>query len=361
MRIIKVTLSLVLGFVLVAILIAAFPAAANIDAVTSDLITEYPIPGSPQNIIVESPGHVWFTLPLSNAIGSLIVTSTVDYKVTLYEATVDSQPYDLALDGDAIWFTEKAGNRLGRLSLTTMLITETALISTTNVAPMGISVGMDGKVWFTEQDVNALGLFEPGNGFSELFPNSQATSNGKFDDIVVGSNGLVWLTAPGWNSIYRYDENQSSNGGFTLIQVGDFLETWAPGGIVVDNGQVPWVAAPSKDFIGRYVAGTLAFWNWRILPDSGGDPTGLAYSYSDGAHNLWYTEPSTGYVGRYVADSNIKTVFAQERPLPTPNSMPTGIAVDANGHVWIAESGSNQIAEWQPPYFNFVYLPVVIK
>jgi streptogramin lyase len=42
------------------------------------LLTEYPVPGSPLNVVVESPGRVWFTLPAQDAVGRLVVTSTTE-------------------------------------------------------------------------------------------------------------------------------------------------------------------------------------------------------------------------------------------------------------------------------------------
>ena len=43
---------------------------------------EFDVVGQPLNLVVESPNQVWFTLPAENAIGSLVVTNTVDYEFT---------------------------------------------------------------------------------------------------------------------------------------------------------------------------------------------------------------------------------------------------------------------------------------
>jgi hypothetical protein len=45
--------------------------------------------------------------------------------------------------------------------------------------------------------------------------------------------------------------------------------------------------------------------------------------------------------------------------LPTANGQPYDIVADSNGHAWITAPGSNVIAEWQPPYVEYTYLPLI--
>jgi len=49
------------------------------------------------------------------------------------------------------------------------------------------------------------------------------------------------------------------------------------------------------------------------------------------------------------------------REFGLPDSQPLGLAVDENGYVWVAESATGKVAEWRPPYFRFVYLPLALK
>lgn len=163
MKLVKIVIPFLFSLILLVVVLAAPPVTAKPEASESGFITEFSVPGSPNNIVVAAPNQVWFTLPMSNAIGSLVVTTTVDFDVSVYPAlTADSQPYDLVYDdvNNAIWFTELAGGKLGRFDITTKTITETVEISTTStISPTGIALAPNGDVWFAMRDGNRIGRF----------------------------------------------------------------------------------------------------------------------------------------------------------------------------------------------------------
>lgn len=359
----KTALSLLLGVMVLVAVGMTVPTlnAAQSGASTSDFIVEYPIPtanSNPRSIVIESPGHVWFTMPGANAIGSLVVTSTVDYEFTSYAVpTANGEPYDLASDGTDLWFTERAANKIGRLNLATKGITEYT-IPTPNSSPTGIDVAPDGQIWFTERDGNKLGRFDPiGATFTEI---SYTTAGGQLEHIAVAGDGRIWFTAP---PLHRVVEYRPSNGTFINIPVLTVFggATVAPGGLVTDSSGMPWTSASDVDWVGRYAPGTLAYWRWQalVLPD--GYPTALAYSKVGTRNHVWFVATNGGRVGQVVTTAAGNFVYLREHSLPTANSQPRGIAVDANGHVWITESGSNKIAEWLPPYFHQVDLPIILR
>lgn len=363
-KIIKLLVALFIGiFVCISVLFVG-SSLAEPEAISSDFISEYPIPtitkGEPFNIVVESTGRVWFTLPMSNAIGSLVVTTTMDYKFTFYDVpTVDSEPYDLVYDGQAIWFTERAGNKIGRLDMATKTLTETAVITTTNVSPTGIAIAPEGDLWFTERDSNRLGRFEPvSSTFFEYETPAELNQGGDLEDIDVTTDA-VWFTAPGVDKVVKFEP---STGRFIQIVVNDpLVPSWPPGNLVLDNSGKPWITSPTNDRIGSYLGGTLAFWTWYNLPTSGGEPTGITYTSSEGINYIWFVETEADRVGQMAVGSNGKLIHIWQQFLPTTGSRPKGIAVDASGNAWITESGQNKIAQWSPPYFYFVNLPITLK
>jgi len=167
---------------------------ARLQTTPPDLTTVYATSSAPLNLIVERPGRIWFTLPDTSAIGSLIVTSTVEFQFTQFTTpTPNSEPYDLAYANGTIWFTEHASNQIGQLDVATGVIQEFA-IPTANSAPTGIAVAPNGHVWFTERTGNRLGRFTPGSNTIDEFP--YPTTNAQLEDLAIGGDGKIWATAP---------------------------------------------------------------------------------------------------------------------------------------------------------------------
>ncbi|HRQ39248.1 MAG TPA: hypothetical protein PLD25_15175 [Chloroflexota bacterium] len=326
-------------------------------------INEYPVPsGHPFNIVVETagpPASVWYTLPDVNAIGHLVVTSTVDYTFTTWTVpTANSEPYDLVYDGnDTIWFTENAGNKIGRLTLSTGNMVEYT-VPTANSAPTGIDLSPDGRVWFLERAGNKLAVFNPNTTQFQEFP--YELTAGQLEDMAVLDNNHIWLTAPGQNRVseYRVDVNDFVN---IPVISGPGGTLFPPGDIVVGNGRT-WISAPSQDWVGVYAPGTLSFWEWVNTWSTGGQPTGLAFSSPDGLSHIWYVETSGNRVGKFVTNAQGQRSYYWAATLPTTDSQPRNIAVAPNQHAWITQRGAGQIAEWRPPTsFYHSFLPVMLR
>jgi streptogramin lyase len=326
-------------------------------------IHEYPVPvGHPFHIVVETsgpPASVWFTLPDANAIGHLVVTSTVDYTfTTLTVPTPNSEPYDLVYDGNnTIWFTENAGNQIGRLTLPAGNIVEYA-VPTAGSEPTGIDLSPDGRVWFLQRAGNKLAVFNPNTSQFQEFPYESA--GGQLEDVAVLDNTHIWLTAPALNRVseYRVDEDDFAH---VPVISGPGGTLFPPGDMVIGDGRT-WISAPSQDWVGVYAPGTLSFWEWVNAWSTGGQPTGLAFSSPDNLSHIWYVETAGNRAGKFVTDAQANISYYWAAPLPTPDSQPRHIAVGANEHAWITEMGSGKIAEWRPPTsFYHTFLPVVLR
>lgn len=364
MKLVKIVIPFLLSLIFLIVVLVALPVTAKPEAGVSEFITEYPVPGAPNNIVVAAPNQVWFTLPLSNAIGLLVVTSTVDFDVSIYPAlTSASQPYDLVFDraNNAIWFTELAGGKLGRFDITTKTMTETAVISTTpTISPTGIALAPNGDVWFAMRDGNRIGRFVPETSAFTEYVNAGETGQGAYENIAAANDDEIWVTAPGVNKVVQFKPSTTS---FSFYLVNELNgSTWPPGGMVVDTDGAAhvWITAPTEGRIGILVPGTLSLWNWYDLPTVGGEPNSIAHTSSNGVDYLWFTETSAGRVGQ-MAVATGDLLFTRQHVLLTANSQPLDIAVDATGTAWITESGANQIAQWSAPYFHFTYLPVVVN
>ena len=334
----------------------------------SDFLVEFPIlpeEGNPLNIVVQDPGHVWFTMPLSNAIGSLIVTSTTNYQFDFFVIpTSDSHPYDLVYDHvrEGVWFTEHKANKIAFLEPSTGIFTET-IITTPASAPAGIALAPDGTLWFVEQDADQLASFDPdSNTLSEFLYSLSGDIREDvvmLEDVVVANPSSIWFTAPGVHRVVRFVPDTED---FLSIPVnsGPTTPTFAAHRVINGSSGQIWITAPEMDKIGLYVPGTTTLWRWYGLPAAANAGlAGLAYSWHDGRHILWYTESETGFVGFIAIDVTGRVVAARRHALSSPSSKPIGIAVDSNEQAWIAEYEGEMIAAWYPPYNHASFLPVL--
>jgi hypothetical protein len=227
--------------------------------------------------------------------------------------TADSQPtgIDAVLGSPTrVWFTERVGNKLGQL-----VVTGTASYT------------------FTEYSIPAS------------FPNAQP------QDLYVETSDSIWFTAPGVNSFGNLKPSYWpwNPQAFVLRNAGGGSQPWA---IAVDTGGYPWFTEPVGNRIGQFFPQTISFINWYTLTVAGSDPYDLAVAQG----LIWFTERNGNRAGQLRP--GIRTV--REYGLPAA-SVPLGLAVDGTGCVWIADSGTNKIVSWCPPYFRSVYLPLALR
>ncbi len=348
------------------LLTAFFTASATTNATNQSTIVEYPVPtltGGPQSIAIQAPGHVWFTLPQENAIGELVVTSTVDYTFYIHPVpTSAGEPYDLVYDGRFIWFTERAGNKLGQLDTITKIITET-LLTPVDSMPTSIDVAPNGHIWLTKPGASTgnISRYNPTTATFQNYTYSKVgTPTAVPHEITVVNDNVIGFTVPTINIIVELDLVPTTK--FSEIPVNDIgsPSSFPPGGITND-GQNLWISAPTKNWLGIYSTGTLGNFLWLNAPSSAAKPTTIHYKPDGSLRQIWYVGTTSNHMGNIIVNTQGKKVSSLDFILPQANSLPTDIAVDDNNHAWIAESGNNKIAEWRPPYTIPVYLPLITK
>jgi streptogramin lyase len=338
------TVAVILGMGVVGTLSAA-------DGDVDSLLVEYPVPGNPHHLVVESPGHVWFTLPEQNMVGQLIVTSTVDYQVFTYTTTI-TEPYDIDYAADVVWFTGRAGNQIGRLDPETGIITAFP-IPTADSQPTGLDVvaGTPTQVWFTEFGGNKLGelLVTSTMEYSwHEYPLPDAYPNAALQDIAVGRLDHIWFTAPGVNCLGNFQPS-------LWIDPFDFqlVKDGAPWAVEVSTtgNETIFFTDPANNQVVRYYPQTMHQFLSYPLPFNDSGPYDLAIF----GGKVWFTERQGQRVGR------LDPVTNHIREFSVGHGELLGIDVDADGGVWLAEYTAGKIAVWQPPYFHFLYLPLVLR
>ena len=334
------------------------PAFADSQATISAFTTAYPVPDAPLNVVAEAPGRIWYTLPTTSAVGSLVVTSTVDFQTKQFTTpTANSEPYDIAYANGVVWFTERAGNKIGRLQISSGVIQEFA-IPTANSAPTGITVAANGDVWFVEQTGHKFGRFTPGaNTFSEFAYTTPSEPNpdAQFEEIVATDSGLLWATAPNLDRLVAY--RVSDNRFFTFFPGAGSK----PQALTLGAAGNIWFTTYQRNQLNLLAINTLSLGPVYALPTSNDGLVGLAY-YTDGnTQEFWFTGNTSGNAGVLKVKADTTTIGVDEILLQNSTSQLAGITVDSAHRVWVAAKGDKTIIEWRPAHFQRVYLPAISK
>ena len=345
--------------ILLSLALMIIPFRAAFAAGSVSLVTEYPLPGSPLHVAVETSGRVWVTLPAENKIARLQVTSPGVYDVHTYQLpTPDSHPYDIVYAAGSVWVTENTGNKIARFDPAAGTAGEWTeyTIPTTASHPTGLTVlpGDPIQVWFCEQASDKLGLLTiTAAGASQFaeFPLPQAWAGAALENIAATSSENVWFTAPGRSGIIQFvlplwpDREP-----FGFVSTG--LGT-KPHDIKIAVDNLPWFTEPGTNRIARFVAGTIESFKWFSVSTPNSGLAGLELALG----RTWFTEQLGGKVGQ-LQEINYEGRM-REQPLPGPAPAPTDIAVGPDGCAWVSASGADALMSWCPPYFRPVYLPLI--
>lgn len=347
-------LILILVFTIISSLDA--PLLATESCNSNCLLQEFPLPGSPLNIIAAEQNFVWFTLPISNAIGSLQVESSSLYTVSLTVIpTVDGRPYDLAYDDSngTIWFSEELGGKIGKLDINASTITEYQ-IPTAASRPRGIDLAPDGTVWFVESGTNIVGQFDPSSSsFSEfLYAPRNVTGIVELEDIAVQDNDSIWFSAPLDHEVVEFRPSLEPEQQFAPTFFGSNRR---PLGLALSAGGDLWATDAARGEVRKYVPGTLVTWVNEALNSASGEPSRVAVD-REGNH-VFVSAPGAGVLAQIINRSSGQ--LRSRQYALAAEAKPFGVAVDGAGTVWAADSERNRIIRWQSPHFYETWLPAV--
>src|SRR5579859_6931127 len=263
---------------------------------------------SPVFVAIDAANNVWFTEPMSNAIGELTPGSNSWQQWNV--PTSSAAPYDLAFDASGnLWFTEINANKIGEFIPSTHQFNETPT-PTGGSKPYGI-VGPDpstGQMWFTENisSVARIGSFLP--------PTTGALST---------QNIKEYLTNSGSSSV-------------------------TPHLITFDrNGNIWWTEGWDKDIgklvISQAVPGTKqGVTEYGVPACSGSCATHISGIGVDSAGTVWFDDSLSGRVGSFVPSTNTFSMIS----LPNGSAHPhDGLAVDSSNNVFVAEEFANKLAK----------------
>ncbi|MDH5508744.1 MAG: hypothetical protein OEZ32_00125 [Nitrospinota bacterium] len=241
--------------------------------------------GNPGALVVDSNDVVWFVTLLGN---SVVRFDPVKEEFTEYLLpTEHSQPYDLAVDSKGlVWFVEKNTGKFGYLDVEGQRSREISLGDSADL--MGITVDKNDMVWISDVNGNYVGRYDPETKKIKVYPITVPLSQPgqmRFDN-----EGKLWVC-----------NLRSQQLGVLLFDKSDKREK--------DKGIYSTIPLPGYNAVPQAVAP---------------GPEG----------RIWIVDSMTNQVG-FFDSINLKWSLFE---IPTANSQPMGVTVDAKGDVWFTQS-----------------------
>ncbi|MBV8066693.1 MAG: hypothetical protein JO113_01865 [Candidatus Eremiobacteraeota bacterium] len=311
------------------------PAPTPTPAVTS----QYPIPtasSQPMGIALGSDGHLWITEFATAKIAQLASNGTISENVT---PTGKSGPLGIA-SGPApnlnVWFAEFNVRKVGEITTTGPPYIEYTLPDV-KAKPVGMALGSDGNMWLTDSGTNSIWRVQQIRVKPYVkFTQYRLSGNAQPLAITNGPDGALWFTETGTNRIGRLPIKGAPLREYTIP-----TKNSDPVGIAPGLNNALWFTEQKAQQIGEIATtgNVLAEFhlNGAMAPDA-------IVQGIDG--NFYFTDTALNKIGQFFPKSH-RLVFY---PIPTANSEPTALTLGTDSQIYFVETAGNKVAQFR--YFN---------
>lgn len=324
----------------------AQPVPTTLSATVVDAnVKTYTLPNPDAGLMqpaIAPDGSVWFGEMTTNKLGMLDPVSgqvrawaPPNGKNTIMTTQVDSAGH--------VYFAEQAGNYLGRFDPATQTFKTFALpqVNGHTSGPQDLRFDSNGNVWVTLASGGAVARLDPATGALRTYPVPASGAGATSDPwaLAIASTGQVWFGMLTGGVVGWIDP---TTGQVSLIHLAD------------SHAQIFSMAADAtgRVYFSEMQAGKLGVIDTATgkvgelnVPTVLGDPTSL-YAVTCANGYAWIASSGANAIIRF---DPVKGAFTFYK-LPTPNSIPYGLAVDTRGHAWFAadDASGNYIGELTP-------------
>ncbi len=203
--------------------------------------------------------------------------------------------------------------------------TITDYVGTGISSPLGITVGSDGALWFTNYGNNSIGRITTLGSFTDF---ANPAINGP-RSITSGSDKALWFTNYNTNTIGRIPTSGLGVTDYT----GNLISN--PPSLALGPDKAIWFTNYGNNSIGRITTtGVVTNHIGLGISNPGYNGQGITKG-PDGA--MWFTNSGNGSIGRITTSGTVTNYPS------TSISDPTSITVGPDGALWFTNDGTNTI------------------
>lgn len=205
--------------------------------------------------------------------------------------------------------------------------------------PRHVAAQGSGRIWFTASREDGIGLLttlaDPGGGNVRYRLEYYGFDWNTEPYDIVFRNNVVWFTMLRGNALGRMDATTRQ---VTLYELP--TPDSRPAGLdVAPNGEI-WIVAGNGRLV-RFTPSTETFTEIVYSNEMAGAQRGITLRYQN-ERDIWFTLPDAGAVGNY------NSVTERFLRIPTGDPLPTGLAIDPSGSIWVTSIGSGRVGRYTP-------------
>jgi YD repeat-containing protein len=256
-------------------------------------------------------------------------------------------PQALAIDGSGnFWVADTGNNRIEEFSSKGAFLRASGSGGTENgqfKAPKGIEVDAGGDVWVADTGNNRIQELSTSGVYLAQFGRSGA-NNGQFSEptgLTLDAEGNVWAADRGNNRVERWQlPGWNSSTYLDPIIAGSEGQLSAPNGVATDEEGNVWVADTSHDRIQEFSSQGEFVRQFGTHGSGDGqfsEPHGIAV---DSSGNVWVADKGNYRIQEFNPEGEFIRKFGSAGTGNGQFGRLRGVAVDAEGHVWTIELGT---------------------
>lgn len=300
---------------------------------------QYPIPtksSSPADIALGADGNLWFTEFAKGKIGQLDRRGTISENVT---PTVNSGPLGIASGSGPnlnLWFTEYNVAKIAQITTSGPPYLEYTLPNSA-ARPYAIALGSDGNMWFTDRGTNSIWRVKRINKKPFVqFTQYPLTGKAQPGMITTGPDGALWFTEPGTNSIGRLPVS-----GSPLTEYSIPTADAQPAGITPASDGTMWFTEQHAKQLARMST------NGNVIAQYPLNNTQTPDQVVQGVDGNFYITDTLGnkMVQFFTRGHQLKFYSS-----PTKSSGPTAMTIGLDSQIYLIETTGNKLAQFS--YFN---------
>ena len=219
------------------------------------------------------------------------------------------------------------------------------------VEPYGMAVDSNNNLYVADQKVGAIFIFNTDTREADLIKNSVHAHFVRIIGLAMDDNDRLFVSDPGLRHVLVFDKTHKAEDVITEGMV-------EPGSIALDReNRLLYVSDVELDQVLVYDAdslkllrkiGTAGQKHELTTPGDFAKPTGLAID-ADG--NLYVCDTLNNRIEVFDADGKFVSTYGKNGDGPGYFGRPKGIAIDSDGHIWVADGMQDRVQvfnhEWQ--------------
>jgi sugar lactone lactonase YvrE len=209
--------------------------------------------------------------------------------------------------------------------------------------PYGLAVDSKGNLFVADQKVGAIFIFNTETRDVELIKNGVHAHFVRIIGLAMDDNDRLFVSDPGLKHVLVFDKDHKAEDVITEGMV-------EPGGLAMDTqNRLLYVADIALDQVLVYDAdslkllrkiGTTGHNHELTTPGDFSKPSGLAV---DAEGNLYVADTMNNRIEIFDAEGGFISTFGKNGDGPGYFSRPKGVAIDGDGHIWVADSVQDRV------------------